>query len=304
MMLRRLASTLGLALAATLALSACGGSTTAGTIGGDGKIDVVASTNVYGSIIEAIGGDKVEVHSIISRADADPHSYEANPQDKLAVSKAAFGVENGGGYDDFFDQLSKGVLDSSKIINVSDLSGLDTGDGFNEHVWYSIPTVVKLADAITLRLATIAPADGQEFEANSEKFKASLGDIQASLSKISETHKGQGAAITEPVPLYMLQAAGLENKTPAKFSEAIENGSDVPTTVLRDTIALMGSGTVKVLAYNDQTEGPQTLEIKKAAEAAKVPVVNFSETLPQGQTYLQWMSSNAANLSTALSSAK
>jgi zinc/manganese transport system substrate-binding protein len=49
---------------------------------------------------------------------------------------------------------------------------------------------------------------------------------------------------------------------------------------------------VRLLAYNSQTEGPQTLALKDAAEGAGVPVLNFSETLPDGKSYLQWMADN------------
>lgn len=304
MIFHRLASTLGLAVAVSLTLGACGSTTAETGGGGDAKIDVVASTNVYGSIAEAIGGDKVDVHSIITRADADPHSYEATPQDKLAISKAAVAIENGAGYDDFFDKLAKGVLDPSKSINVATLSGFTIGADFNEHLWYSMPTMAKLADEVSLRLGKINPADGQYFEANAKKFKESLTGIQGTLAELKKTHNGEGVAITEPVPLYMLEEVGLENKTPAEYSEAIENGSDVPATVLRATIALMSSGTVDLLAYNDQTQGPQTLEVKQAADAAKLPVVNFTETLPTGEQYLGWMTSNAKNIGDALKAGK
>ncbi|NVM98819.1 metal ABC transporter solute-binding protein, Zn/Mn family [Arthrobacter sp. SDTb3-6] len=308
MHLRRTALTLGLAVAASLALGACGGGTTAatGTQGsqGGGRIAVVASTDVYGSIAEAIGGDDVAVHSIINSAAADPHSYEATAQDKLAVSKAAVGIENGGGYDDFFGRLASGVLDPAKVVNVSELSGLDKGADFNEHVWYSLPTMAKLADELAERFSSLDTVRAATFKANASAFKGRLDGLEGKLAALKSAHPGATAAITEPVPVYLLQAAGLANKTPAAFSTAIENGSDVPTTVLRDTVALMASGTVDLLAYNEQTEGPQTLEVKKAAQAAGVPVVDFSETLPAGDSYLEWMAANTAHLTGALDHAK
>ncbi|MGO4385454.1 metal ABC transporter solute-binding protein, Zn/Mn family [Specibacter sp. RAF43] len=304
MRLRRTALTVALAVAGALSLGACGGGSDAspGASGStaDGRIQVVASTNVYASIAEAVGGTKVDVHAIIARADADPHSYEATAQDKLAVSKAAVGIENGGGYDDFFDQLAKGLLGPAKVVNVSALSGLDTGTGFNEHVWYSLPTMATLADELAGRFSALDAAGSAAFDANARAFKAGLAGIEGQLAALKAAHAGAPAAVTEPVPLYLLAAAGLANATPPEFSEAIENGSDVPTTVLRDTVALMKSGTLSMLAYNAQTEGPQTVEVKKAAEAAGVPVVDFAETLPQGKTYLQWMEANTAGLQQAL----
>ena len=101
------------AMAAALAgvammLTACGGPTPGSSRGtpGDGVVDVVTSTSVYGDIVRSIGGDKVHVSSIITRTSQDPHSYEATTQDKLAVSKAELVVENGGGYDDFIHKLA------------------------------------------------------------------------------------------------------------------------------------------------------------------------------------------------------
>src|SRR5690349_19255752 len=44
-------------------------------------VRVVASTNVYGSIVSAVGGDRVAVTSIIRNPDADPHEYESTPAD-------------------------------------------------------------------------------------------------------------------------------------------------------------------------------------------------------------------------------
>ena len=306
MHLRRTTLTLCLAVAATLALGACGGGSTAatGTPADGGKIAVVASTNVYGSIAVAIGGDAVEVHSIIDRPDADPHSYEATAQDKLAVSKAAVGIENGGGYDDFFGQLASGILDPAKVVNVSESSGLDTGADFNEHVWYSLPTMSALADELAKRFTALDAGHASAFAANAATFKHGVGVLEGELSALKAAHPGASAAITEPVPLYLLEAAGLANRTPGEFSAAIENGSDVPTTVLRATLELMKSGTVDLLAYNEQTEGPQTLEVKKAAQAAGVPVVDFAETLPAGTTYLQWMGANTANITKALAQSK
>ena len=70
-------------------------------------VPVVASTNVYGDIVKQIGGDKVAVTSIISDPDQDPHSYEANTQNQLTLSKAKVVIENGGGYDDFVDRMLK-----------------------------------------------------------------------------------------------------------------------------------------------------------------------------------------------------
>ncbi|WP_309104030.1 metal ABC transporter solute-binding protein, Zn/Mn family [Microbacterium sp.] len=101
---------LALASVAVLTLAGCSSAPTAATQGsGDEVVQVVASTNVYGSIAEQIGGDRVEVTSIITSVSQDPHSYEASARDRLTVQKADLVIENGGGYDSFIDDLLEGA---------------------------------------------------------------------------------------------------------------------------------------------------------------------------------------------------
>ena len=103
-------------------------------------------------------------------------------------------------------------------------------------------------------------------------------------------------AITEPVPLYLLTACGFENRTPPEFSEAIEEDSDVAPGVLKQTLDLFDSRQVELLAYNEQTGGPQTEAVLAAAKRNNIPAVPVTETLPTGETYLSWMGKNVAAL--------
>lgn len=288
-------------------------------------INVVASTNVYGDIARTIGGDKVKVTAIINNPSQDPHSYEATAQDRLAVSKAQLVIENGGGYDDFLHTLVAGSkLDSASVLTAVELSGLahpqestsnptgeatkgataateghDHGD-LNEHVWYSLPAMERMADSVAGKLASLDPGSAAAFTANADAFKSSLSALHGKLDAMKGIASGGRVAVTEPVPLYLLEDAGLVNSTPAQYTAAIEEGADVPPAALKEATDLVASKSVRLLAYNAQTEGPQTEALKKAAEAAGVPVVDFTETLPEGKTYLQWMTENVNNIGKVL----
>jgi zinc/manganese transport system substrate-binding protein len=229
---------------ATLLLTACaptsGNSASGNSAGaGDGIVEVVASTSVYGDIVSTIGAEKVRVNSIITRTSQDPHSYEATTQDKLAVSKAELVVENGGGYDDFIHKLAEDAgLDSGSVLNAVGLSGLApeeaagpsaTADadghghaGFNEHVWYSLPAMARLADAVAAKLAELEPSSAETFRGNAAAFKESLGGLDTKLAGIKASAGAAPVAVTEPVPLYLLEAAGLENQTPDEYTAAID----------------------------------------------------------------------------------
>jgi len=281
-----------------------GSPTSSSVASGAGTVNVVASTNVYGDIVKTIGGPAVAVTSIIDRPDKDPHEYEADAQTQLALSKAQLVIENGGGYDDFVDTMLKSVRTKPTVINVADVSGLNqhpAEGGFNEHLWYDFATVEKLAAQLVTDLSAAAPGQAATFESNAKEFTAKLGQLQRDEAAIKAKHAGEGVAITEPVPLYLLEAVGLVNKTPEAFSEAIEADTDVPPAVLIETEDLFDTKQVKVLAYNQQTTGPQTEAVLAAAERNSIGVVPVTETLPTDQTYLSWMKANLQALSGALS---
>jgi zinc/manganese transport system substrate-binding protein len=292
----------------------------------------VASSNVYGDIAAQIGGDLVSVTSLIDSAAQDPHSYEASAQDQLALSKAALVIENGGGYDPFIDSLlSASDNGDVAVVNATDASGLldadhseedhaaeeesteehseeehseDDGhnhiEGFNEHVWYSFHGMEHVAEEIAHQLSEIDADNAATYEQNLASFVGKIAELEATAEELHATTEGQGVAITEPVPLYLLEEVGLTNLTPEDFSEAIEEGTDVAPLVLQETLALFDANSVSLLAYNEQTAGSETEQVAAAAEEAGVPVVSFTETLPDGADYFSWMTENLEAISAAV----
>ena len=295
---------MGVLAAAALSLSACSGSSAAGDPApASDTVRVVASTDVYGDIAKTIGGEAVSVTSVIDDPDKDPHSYEADAQTQLALSKAQLVVENGGGYDDFIATMLAAGEGKPTVVNVVEVSGYDTvpAEGeFNEHLWYDFPTMAKLATRLSADLAAARPDQAATFRANAAAFTDELEELQQGEADIKADHGGAGVAVTEPVPLYLLDAAGLVNKTPDEFSEAIEEDTDVAPAVLQATVSLFDQKQVALLAYNEQTVGPQTEGVLEAAQANEIPVVPVTETLPTGETYLTWMRKNVDAVAAAV----
>ena len=290
--------------ALALGLAACSGTAAPATsTAPGGTVAVVASTNVYGDIVKTIGGDAVSVTSIIDNPDKDPHEYAADARTQLAVSKAQLVVENGGGYDDFVGTMLSASSSKPRVVTVADVSGYDLKPAqgeFNEHLWYDFPTMVKLTDQLAQDLTALAPDRAETFKANAAALTSSLQGLEQTEATLKKAHAGTGVAITEPVPLYLLDAAGLVDKTPEAFSAAVEEGTDVPPAVLQETLALFSGRQVGLLAYNEQTTGPQTEAVLKAARDNGVAVVPVTETLPAGKTYVGWMQDNLDTVGSAL----
>ncbi|MEV4534467.1 zinc ABC transporter substrate-binding protein [Asanoa sp. NPDC049518] len=296
------AALLGAALLSVAVLGVgCGSSSDQATAAPAG-VSVVASTNVYGDIAKQIAGDKATITSIISDPSADPHSYEANTRTQLDLSKADVVIENGGGYDDFVDTMLESAGSDATVLNAVTISGRTAtgGEELNEHVWYDLPSMSKLADQLVTALSKADPGNATTFSDNATAFKQKLAGMEQRSAAIRDAHGGAGVAITEPVPLYLLEACGLANKTPEEFSEAIEEGTDVPAAVLQETLDLFAGKQVQLLAYNEQTSGPETEKVLAAAKDHRVDVVPVTETLPAGKDYLTWMTGNLSAIETAL----
>tara|TARA_B100001146_G_scaffold219068_1_gene225711 strand:+ start:958 stop:1968 length:1011 start_codon:yes stop_codon:yes gene_type:complete len=321
---RRLTTLLALGAASALTLTACAGTGgTSETSGSDAAtLSVVASTDVYGQIAEEIGGDAVTVTSIIASAAQDPHEFEPTAQDQLTVSEADLIIENGGGYDGFMDAMIEASGTTAPVITAATFNADYPGDdgaaetedahsdedghdhahieGFNEHVWYDPHTMEHLAEAIAEELSTLDPDNADLFETNAAAFVDQIAGLEASLDEISAAHAGEGVFVTEPVPVYLIVAAGLENLTPEAFSEAVEEGQDVPPATLLEALGIVEDGSVKVVIANAQTGGAETTKIIDTATAQSIPVLEFTETLPEGQTYISWMQQNITELADAL----
>lgn len=300
-----------LAAASVFALAGCSGTAAApasSSTGTDSTIDVVATTDVYGDIAETIGGDHVKVTSLIASFSQDPHDFEASAADQLTVKDAQLLIENGGGYDPFLDSLAASSGSSAPMITAVTFSPEWTGtkpsdevEGFNEHVFYDVDTMAKVADEIAEQLGKIDPDNAAEFTANAKAFTDDIDTkVHPILESISAAHKGQSVFVTEPVPLYLAQAAGLVNVTPSEFSEAVEEGDDVPPATLLDALNLIGGGTVKIVFVNAQAAGAETTQVENKAAEVKVPVIKASELLPDGETYVSWMVDMATQIKDAL----
>lgn len=313
-----------------ISLGACGNggseapASATGSASDGGAISIVTSTNVYGDIAAAVGGGDVTVTSLVASLSQDPHSYEATVQDKLSVSEADLVIENGGGYDTFIERLAE-ETGAGTVLSAVELSGLEeaasptpehTGEAegdhageeghahgaFNEHVWYNLPAMVTVADAIADELGRLDETNADAYRDRADAFTAKLQPIQDRLAALASAGPTRNVAVTEPVPVYLLEAAGLENVTPPEFSEAIEEGTDVPVAVLDEMKTLASGGSLAFLAYNDQTEGSQTEAVRKAADDAGLPILDFTETLPDGEDYVSWMTANTDSIEAALAS--
>ncbi|HWH97096.1 MAG TPA: zinc ABC transporter substrate-binding protein [Pseudolysinimonas sp.] len=284
-MSRRVAPTL-LVVAVLAALAACAPPNHPTT---DDELRIVASTNVYGDLAATIAGPDAIVTAIIGDPSADPHGFQANPRVQLELAEADLVIANGGGYDDFVDEMLEASGNTSALVlHAVDFAGTDpTAAGFNEHVWYLYPAMADLVGAIGEALDGVT--EDADRAARVTALQGDITDLAERVAAIGVDHGGEGFIVTEPVPQYMLDAAGLINLTPSEFTEAIEEDTDVAPALLQEVLNRIPEASVVVV--NGQTGGPQTDAVIDVAGDSGVPWFAVTETLPDGLDYVAWQAS-------------
>ena len=284
-----------------------------GACGDDKKTDgahvpiVVASTDVWGSVAQTIAGDHANITSIITGAAADPHSFEASPADATAVIDATLVVYNGGGYDQWVDDIltsHPGVasIDAYALLDAAALGepALASTPPANEHVFYDLDTAKAVAADLAGKLAQADPGHAAEYASNAEAFNREANTVQQLEKSIRATHPGAAVVATEPVAHYLVTAAGLTDRTPQGFTSAVEQDTDPAPVDVAAMLDLISGRQVNAVLINPQTATAVTEKIQAAADSAGVQIVTITETLPAGTDYLAWQRDTASRLATAL----
>jgi zinc/manganese transport system substrate-binding protein len=263
-------------------------------------LQVVAAENFWGSLVSQIGGTHVQVLSIVSDPNADPHEYESNTANALAIANADYIIVNGAGYDDWANKLiGAGTKPNAKVLNVADLIGKKEGD--NPHFWYSPDYVNQTVKQMEEDLISIDPAHTSDYEQNYANLKLALAPYQNRIATIKQQFNGTQVAATEDIFAYIADPAGLDLISPPAFTQAVAEGNDPPADSIVQFETQLKSGNVSVLVYNQQTVSPITENMKKLAAEQGIPVIGITETIqPPDVSFQDWMNAELMSLQNAL----
>jgi zinc/manganese transport system substrate-binding protein len=268
-------------------------------------VHVVAAENFWGSIATQLGGSKVDVQSIITNPDTDPHDYDPSAGDARSLAGAAVVIENGIGYDPWVSKLlAADHAQGQHVINVGTLVGV--ADGGNPHRWYNPTDVHTVIAAITAAYQAADPADATYFATQQANYETTgLAKYNTIISQIKTTYAGTPVGASESIFAMIAPALGLNLLTPPTFLRAISEGTD-PTSADKTTIDnQIKTHAIKVYVYNSQNATPDVQAQVDEAKAAGIPVTTITETLsPASATFQDWQVAQLVALQAALKTAK
>ena len=167
-------------------------------------ISVVATTGMVGDLVERVGGNKVEVTSLMGPG-VDPHLYKATASDVRRLQKADVIFYNGllleGKMTSLFERMQKS---GRKVFAITDnlppdilLHPGDTSGHPDPHIWFDVELWTQCVGIVVEGLSATAPNHRAEFQANGKKATADLKALHDwAVSKAAELPQSRRILVT------------------------------------------------------------------------------------------------------------
>lgn len=252
----------------------------------NGTIEVAASVNQWGTVAKALGGDNVNVTSIINSTNVDAHDYEPTTSDIAKLQKAQVIIVNGAGYDAWAVKAAQTA--NAIIVNAAKIGGVN--DGENPHVWFSADVRKAVAQAITEAYEQADAAKKNDFDKMNDRWTAEENNVESKIAEVKQKTDGLAYAATESVASYLAEDMGLADATPSGYARATANESEPTPTDIKQFTDALKAGEIKLLVVNTQEESELTDKITDAAKSVEVPMVELTEQMPeQYDSLTAWM---------------
>ena len=184
------------------------------------RLDVVASFAILADLVKNVGGDKVDVTTLVG-PNSDIHVYAPAPSDAKTVASARLLVINGLGLEGWLPRLVQSAGSAATIVTASNgIAPLRHGSEADPHAWQSVANAKIYVANIRDALAAADSADAAAFRANADRYlaeldtldaevRAAVAQIPADRRKVISTHNAFG---------YFAAAYGIEFIAPSGVS--------------------------------------------------------------------------------------
>lgn len=291
---KKLFSLFSLLAVAVVILTGCSKSnSTSSTTSKNNKISIVTSTNIYADIAKNIVGKYGTAQAIVT-GDVDPHDFEPKTSDAKNIQNADIIVANGLNYDSWLDKLAD--ASDKKVVKVgNDIMKLK--GNANPHIWYNLNMPIEYTNYLVKRLSKLDKKHASYYKKMGKKYIAKIQNVKAIAAKI-DGKNSKPVFVSEPVFDYALDATGFKIGD-KDFENAIEKGTDPTPQVINKMNKDINGKKIAFFVNNTQVDSSTVSSFVNKAKAKNIPVLSVRETMPNGTTYLKWITQNYENLAKA-----
>ncbi|WP_445217971.1 metal ABC transporter solute-binding protein, Zn/Mn family [Bradyrhizobium sp. Pa8] len=152
------------------------------------RLNVVASFSILGDFVRNVGGDRVNVTTLVG-PDSDVHVYTPAPSDAKRIADAKLVIVNGLGLEGWLPRLVQSAGSKAQVVTVSaGIAPLKLGSAADPHAWQSVPNAKIYVSDIANALAAADPDDAEFFRARAkaylDKLEALDREVREAVAKI------------------------------------------------------------------------------------------------------------------------
>jgi len=270
------------------------------------KIKVTASFYPMAEFARQVGGDRVEVTTLIAPG-VEPHDYDPSPQDLATLQTSSLFVYNGAGLETWAarvvgDMRARGgvAVEASSGLPLKAAASGSENAGHDPHVWLDPVLASREVDQIATGLVRADPAGRTIYQANAAAFKSQLADLDAAYRAGLQTCARRDIVTSHQAFAYLGARYGL-NVMPIAGLAPDEEPS--PQKLAQIT-QFVRQNDVRYIFF-ESLASPKLSDTIARETGAKTLVFNPLEGLTdaeraQGQNYLTVQRQNLANLRIAL----
>ncbi len=149
------------------------------------QIDIVATTGMVGDIVKNVGGDRVEVTTLMGPG-IDPHTYKASEGDVERIGAADLifysGLHLEAKLAEVFEKMGDQIVTVAvaERIPVEQRIVVGTGVGaYDPHVWFDVELWSIAVEAVRDTLVRLDPAHAQDYVARADAYQQQLAELDA-----------------------------------------------------------------------------------------------------------------------------
>jgi len=266
------------------------------------RLNVVASFSILADFARAIGGDRVDVMTLVG-PNADVHVYTPAPSDAKTIAGAKLVIVNGLGLEGWLPRLVQSAGGKATIVVASTgIAPLKRGAEADPHAWQSVPNAKIYVANIRDALAAAAPADAEAFKSKAQAYLTELDalerEVREAIAKIPEgrrkvisTHNAFG---------YFAAAYGVEFIAPL----GVSTESEASARDIAGIITQVRAARIPAVFLENITD-PRLMGRISAETGARVGGTLYSDSLTaekgDSPTYIAMVRHNIKALTSALS---
>jgi len=152
------------------------------------RLHVVASFSILGDFVRTVGGDRVNVTTLVG-PDSDVHVYTPAPSDAKRIADAKLVIVNGLGLEGWLPRLVQSSGAKAQVVTASaGITPLKLGSAADPHAWQSVPNAKVYVTDIANALVAADPDDAEFFRAQAkaylEKLETLDREVREAVAKI------------------------------------------------------------------------------------------------------------------------